>query len=37
MCNKCSDNKIYWLHIADKWSKEEKEEMLEYLADELGI
>jgi hypothetical protein len=37
MCRKCKpeQHKTYWIHLADKWSKEEKEEMLEYLKKEM--
>lgn len=31
MCDKCKNHKIYWLHIADNWTLEEKEEMILHL------
>ena len=31
MCNKCTDKKKYWVHIADKWTSEETREMVDYL------
>jgi len=37
MCKNCKPNRKYWLHIADNWSKYEKEEMWEYLNNILEI
>jgi hypothetical protein len=31
MCDKCTDKKKYWVHIADKWTSEETREMVDYL------
>jgi len=31
MCNKCTERRKYWLHIADSWTMEEMVEMEEYL------
>ena len=46
MCDKCTDKKKYWVHIADKWTKMEKKQMiikyimtielLDWIADEKG-
>jgi len=39
MCEKCRKHAKYWLHIADSWTEEEKEEMRRYLslkASDLG-
>lgn len=33
MCDECrpKEHKVFWVHLADRWSKEDKEKMLTYL------
>ena len=33
MCDKCKPHARYWIHLADKWSQEERVEMYNYLLD----